>query len=49
MFFLMCYLFFAYFYKEKIECIAKNVYGAANVVYSDLAEDKIKVILKHYI
>lgn len=45
----MCYLFFACFHKEKIECIAKNVYGAANVVYSDLAEDKIKVILKHYI
>lgn len=28
--------------KEKIESIAKNIYGAANVVYNDVAEEKIK-------
>jgi formyltetrahydrofolate synthetase len=28
--------------KEKIEAVAKNIYGAAKVVYSDVAEDKIK-------
>lgn len=28
--------------KKKIESIAKNIYGAANVVYSEVAEEKIK-------
>lgn len=29
--------------KEKIETIAKNIYGAKDVSYSQLAEDKIKI------
>jgi formate--tetrahydrofolate ligase len=29
--------------KEKIETIAKEIYGAANVEYSELAEEKIKL------
>lgn len=28
--------------KEKIESIAKNIYGAAKVVYNEVAEEKIK-------
>ena len=40
---------FAYLYpleasiKEKIETIAKKIYGAASVEYSELAENKIKL------